>query len=583
MYVINQHLSGKQDSNSCKWLWLGRARLSVDQPAMCLNCVESPFVKVRKRWGLVVLLFFSEWSGGNGQRREIGVLIKKWLRPFSNPSWLVGFVEDWISSASPVLSIPHFHAPDTSMLCVVLVLFRNEQFSQLKAKRSGVRLPALCSVIADGAPWDVVTSVFGFWAPWLPVALPMCLSLSPAFSHRVPLMVAGSPQHGSPSPSPALCRLFSQRPGSDPARLPPPATTFGHALGSDVHAPVHACPSPPDRMSSPHREFSTMGSCQDSGRLSFSRKLSWTSTCPAGIYSVCHLSFPPFPCPHHAHVHAHVHTHTLSHTHTHTPIFLWTHRFIYTLIHTLTLTDSCSQAHTPALNTVFHTHILSHSCSHRLTLIHAHSLIHSHTYTLTHSHTHAHSLTHVLMLSYTLFTQSLTFMFSHILLMLTRHIDAHIYSHSLTYSHAHSHSLMLMFTCSHSLTQFTDTLMLTPIHTHTLSHTCIHTHMHTHRHTHMHSHILSYTHTPSHTQADAPTGSHRLMFTYTLSHTPTLMLTLPQVHAHSPPRTHMPTYPSTPLISQVCTVSTASPMRVLSPLPMPGLRHAQGDLSALGA
>ena len=82
------------------------------------------------------------------------------------------------------------------------------------------------------------------------------------------------------------------------------------------------------------------------------------------------------------------------------------------------------------------THLLIHTCSFILLLIHPISLSHTHTHTHTQSHTHVHSVTH-------------THTLSHIHMYTQSHTRTHSVTYTCTHTHIHTHTLTaLMFIVS---------------------------------------------------------------------------------------------------------------------------------------
>ena len=77
------------------------------------------------------------------------------------------------------------------------------------------------------------------------------------------------------------------------------------------------------------------------------------------------------------------------------------------------------------------THLLIHTCSFILLLIHPISLSHTHTHTHTQSHTHVHSVTHT-------HTHSVTYTCT--LSHTHTHTQSHTHVHSVTHTHTHTHS-----------------------------------------------------------------------------------------------------------------------------------------------
>ena len=88
-------------------------------------------------------------------------------------------------------------------------------------------------------------------------------------------------------------------------------------------------------------------------------------------------------------------------THTFTHLLIHTCSFILLLIHPINLTQSHTHTHTHSVTytcTLSHTHTHTQSHTHVHSVTHTHTLSHIHMYTHTHTHTHTHS-THVYCLS----------------------------------------------------------------------------------------------------------------------------------------------------------------------------------------
>lgn len=269
--------------------------------------------------------------------------MRKWLKSFS---FLVGFLVWWKTwfHQPPERSWFHCHFSTHQAKARSMCSWFHFGISshQSKAKMSGSQLPAICSVIPEGVPWDATSALFGSWAPRLPgpsahTALGVPCPLLPGPSNGAlprlalpsALKLPGCPQLGA-----TLSASIQPQPDS---RCPPLPPGMPLALTFKPQFTHLSLISRQDVLSS-HGILNPVLLSRLRMTYLFQKAFLGKNLFNWHLFylSVCHLSFPSSPflplSPWHTHTHSYPHTHTLTHSCAH----IDTHA--HTLRHTLTLT-----------------------------------------------------------------------------------------------------------------------------------------------------------------------------------------------------------------------------------------------------
>lgn len=181
--------------------------------------------------------------------------MKKWLKIFP---FLVGFLVLWktTSSAScvPLISLSHFHTPNTSTPHVFLIILGSQPSPQSRAQMWGCSFQLLAqSVSPEVVSWEAV-SCLDPERPGFPAPPPSPLPQGPLLCANAGLLPPTPYQEGG---CPFLWSLlpFSSRLVLTLSWTHRARGYCQHTILSDSHAPVHAWVLISDKTSSPHTEF----------------------------------------------------------------------------------------------------------------------------------------------------------------------------------------------------------------------------------------------------------------------------------------------------------------------------------------